>query len=292
MAKLPNLVWLRSFEAAARHMSFTAAAAELGVTQTALSLHVRSLEAALGCKLFTRAARHLTLTDLGQAYAFSVRRALGDIGLSTASLFGPSSAQVLTVRVPISTAALWLAHRLPKFTAAHPDISLKLVSNIWASSADQDDVDVDVRLGHGEWAQLASRKISQERVVPIALSSAASRKLPVTELAHGPIVQILGYQDLWHQYLNSHDTVANNTPPYTVDTTIAAIDIVAAGGGCAMILERFAHTAIQTGKPISILGAPMAINQSHYLVGRETSGMNDTARQLFEAWLEAEFRAD
>lgn len=59
-----------------------------------------------------------------------------------------------------------------------------------------------------------------------------------------------------------------------------------------MILERFAHTAIQTGKPISILGAPMAINQSHYLVGRETSGMNDTARQLFEAWLEAEFRAD
>lgn len=78
MRSVPNLVWLKSFDCAARHMNFTAAAGELGITQTALSLHVRSLEAQLGCKLFTRAARRLTLTEIGQAYAFSVRRALGD----------------------------------------------------------------------------------------------------------------------------------------------------------------------------------------------------------------------
>ena len=104
MQRLPNLIWLRSFAAAAQHLSFTEAAAELGLTQTAVSLHVRSLEAELGCALFTRAARRLTLTQTGQAYAYSLRQALGDMAFSTASLFGAGAEQMLTVRVPISSA--------------------------------------------------------------------------------------------------------------------------------------------------------------------------------------------
>ena len=132
MQRLPNLIWLRSFASAAQHLSFTQAAAELGLTQTAVSLHVRSLEAELGCALFTRAARRLTLTQTqtGQAYAYSLRQALGDMAFSTASLFGAGAEQMLTVRVPISSAGLWLAHRLPEFSATHPDITVRLVSQV------------------------------------------------------------------------------------------------------------------------------------------------------------------
>lgn len=98
MDRLPNPTWLRSFETAARHLNFTITAKELGLTQTAVSLHIRSLEAELGQKLFTRNARRLELTELGQSYSLTVRRALGDIALSTNSLFGPASRQTLTIR--------------------------------------------------------------------------------------------------------------------------------------------------------------------------------------------------
>lgn len=290
MSKFPNLVWLRSFECAARHLSFTTAANELGITQNALSLHVRSLEAKLGCKLFNRAARNLSLTEVGQAYAFSLRRSLGDIALSTTSLFGAGSTQVLTVRAPISTVVLWLARRLPEFVQKHPGIKVKLVSNIWAESISHEDVDVELRLGTGGWDDVVAKKISTERIVPIAASSTGARTAPIDVLRRGPMVQILGYEDMSQQYLNAHDVDASSeSSPYSVDTTIAAIEIVAAGGGYAVMLERFAKTAIDIGQPITIVGPSIPFTQSHYLIGVTSPKVNDTSKQLFEAWLEEIF---
>ena len=268
-------------------MNFTAAAAELGITQTALSLHVRSLEAQLGCQLFTRAARSLTLTEVGQAYAFSVRRALGDIALSTTSLFGVSDAEQLTVRIPISSATLWLAHMLPGFTSTHPGISIRLASNIWAESAGRENVDVEIRFGMGDWQDVTSRRISRERIVPITAASQTKDHLTASDLENLPVVQILGFQDLWQRYLTAFDIPAESTPShYAVDTTITALDIVAAGGGYAVVLERFAKTAIAMGRNITIAGAPLAIEQGHYITRPVTSSTSSAAAQLFSAWLE------
>ncbi|QFT74994.1 LysR family transcriptional regulator [Ruegeria sp. THAF33] len=290
MSKSPNLVWLRSFDCAARHMSFTAAAEELGITQTALSLHVRSLEAQLGCPLFFRAARNLSLTEVGQAYAFSVRRALGDIDLSTASLFGSCHKHELVVRVPISTASLFLAGRLPEFSRAHPGVSIRLVSNIWAESAGRENVDVELRLGNGEWNDGPFSKISDERIVPVAAGS-RDRKWPsAQELLVKPQIQILGFQDMWHRYFSAFGTKYSPAAScFTVDTTIAAVDIVAEGGGYAVILERFARTAIKAGRSIAIVGDAIPIEQSHFLVDGQRSNANSAAKQMFETWLKQIF---
>lgn len=290
MSKSPNLVWLRSFDCAARHMSFTAAAEELGITQTALSLHVRSLEAQLGCPLFFRAARNLSLTEVGQAYAFSVRRALGDIDLSTASLFGSSQKHELVVRVPISTASLFLAGKLPEFSRAHPGVSIRLVSNIWAESAGRENVDVELRLGNREWNDAPISKISDERIVPVA-SKSRNQKWPSTEeLLDKPQIQILGFQDMWHRYFSAFGiTYSPTASSYTVDTTIAAVDIVAEGGGYAVILERFARTAIEAGRSIAIVGDAIPIEQNHFLVDGQRSNANSAAKQMFETWLKQVF---
>lgn len=287
MSMSPNLVWLRSFECAARRMSFTAAASELGITQTALSLHVRSLEAQLGCPLFVRAARHLSLTEVGQAYAYSVRRALGDIGLSTTCLFGAGQAQELIVRVPISTATLFLAHRLPEFSRDHPGISIRLVSNIWAESAGRENVDVELRLGKGEWSDAPFRKISDEQIVPIVSAGQSPEKIAADTLLQMPQVQILGFQDMWPGYLSAFDVqYSAGSAHLAVDTTIAAVDIVAAGGGCAVVLERFASTAIETGRNIAITGDPVPIEQGHFLVSGQKATTDHAARALFETWVE------
>ncbi len=290
MLKTPNLIWLRSFEAAARHLSFTSAANELGLTQTAVSLHIRSLEASLDRKLFTRAARRLTLTETGQAYSLILRRTLGDIALSTSSLFGVATSQVLSLRAPVSTASLWLTHRLPKFSAAHPEISIRLVSNIWAEPTEQEDVDVEIRLGNGGWPSISSRKVSKEAIVPVASASLHQGTISAEKLRLGPLVQILGFEDMLTRYLNAHNLPpVEETTPYAVDTTVAALDIVAAGGGHTVVLERFAQTAINTGKPINIVGKPISIDQSHYLMGISARDGNESAKQLFEEWLISEF---
>ena len=292
MEKLPNLVWIRSFDAAARHLNFTAAADELGITQTAVSLHIRSLEADLRCQLFTRAARKLTLTEMGQAYSMTLRRALADIALSTNSLFGAGATQGLTVRVPISTAALWLVQRLPEFKARHPGISIRLVSNIWAESAGQDDVDVELRLGKGHWQNSASRRISHEAMVPIA-SSRQPADLSAQTLHNGPLVQILGYEDMWGSYLGAFGKTADPTAvAYAVDTTVAAVGIVAGGGGHAVILERFARRAIKDGQPISIVGDAVPLDQAHYILGHPGKPSSAKAKEVFEAWLEEIFGND
>ncbi|HLS19817.1 MAG TPA: LysR family transcriptional regulator, partial [Paracoccaceae bacterium] len=98
MRSLLPLQWLRSFESAARHRSFSAAAAELGLTPAAISHQIRSLESELGFKLFERLARRVELTEIGQAYLPSVSTALDDLLVATVGLFGTEREVRITIR--------------------------------------------------------------------------------------------------------------------------------------------------------------------------------------------------
>lgn len=290
--RLANLTWLRSFEAAARLLNFTETARELGLTQTAVSLHIRSLEARLGSKLFYRQARRLELTEIGQAYALTVRRALRDISLSTTRLFGAETAQTLTVRVPVSTSALWLAHLLPDFAARHPDINIRLVSNIWTEPEPRDDVDADVevRLGHGDWQDVTAIPLSQETIVPVCASHGPKPDV-VAELLAGPLIHILGYEDHWARYFAAHDLpYASTQARFSVDTTVAALQLVAGGAGYATVLTRFAELSIKRGMPVAIAGPAMPFAQSHYLIRRQGRSPLRPEVQLFEDWLRACFQ--
>ncbi|TMV09617.1 LysR family transcriptional regulator [Ruegeria sediminis] len=291
MERLPNPSWLRTFEAAARHLNFTSAARELGLTQTAVSLHIRSLEAELGAKLFTRAARRIELTELGQSYALTVRRALSDIALSTNSLFGPATRQTLTIRAAISTATYWIAAELPEFGRLYPDIPVRLVSHIWNDSAAPADVDVEIRLGYGDWPGVSAEKLCDETIVPVC---PARRPTPdLTRMQSGPLVHILGYEDNWARYFEAHGLSHDeNAIRHSVDTTVAALQLVMAGAGFATVLTRFARNAIAQGAPLKIAGPPIPFAQSHYLIRPEGAGALTGSARLFEAWLRDRLASD
>src|ERR1700730_18897941 len=106
---LPNLAWLRSFEAAAPTGSFAAAATELRLTSGAISYQIRALEAHLGVSLFERLPRGVKLTAMGVAYLPPVRKAFEELADSTVGLFGGSERVQIAVNAPVSPAALWLA---------------------------------------------------------------------------------------------------------------------------------------------------------------------------------------
>src|SRR5688572_24551221 len=122
LRRLPPLNSLKSFEAAARHESFTRAAEELCVTQGAVSHQVKALEAGIGLKLFLRERQRLIITEAGREYLGVVRDAFDRIALGTARLTQQQKSGVLTVSTSPDFAAKWLVHRLGKFAEMHPEI--------------------------------------------------------------------------------------------------------------------------------------------------------------------------
>lgn len=285
-----NLTWLRTFEVAARHLNFTATATELGLTQTAVSLHVRTLEEQLGSRLFHRKARHLSLTDIGQAYVITVRQALADIDLATTSLFGSTRNETITVKAPISTSALWLAPRLPKFKAAHPDIDVRLVSNIWTDATGFDHVDVELRVGRGDWTDTASEQLSDDVMVPIGPVQSGKANMNTDTLLKGPFIRILGQEADWIRYLAAFDlALPQDVDELYVDTMTAAIELAANGGGYAIVLKRLVEMANATAPRVAIVGGDVPTPSAHFLMRPRSKRSKRSVVLVFENWLRAEF---
>src|SRR6201996_8453209 len=142
---LPSLNGLRAFEAAARHMSFTRAAAELNVTQTAISHQIRRLEEQLGTKRFIRRNWALVLTREAQAYLPSVRSAFEDLRQATARLRRPDQEGVLTVSTTASLATKWLVSRVAAFQDANPGIAVRITTSAHLVDFRREEVDMAVR---------------------------------------------------------------------------------------------------------------------------------------------------
>src|SRR5690349_14464649 len=127
--RLPPLGALRAFEAAARHVSFSRAAAELNVTQAAISHQVKQLEAWLGAPLFRRMTRSLRLTDEGQALLPAVGQALDRLAQAVEKVSAGGVAGTLTVSALTTFVLSWLVPRLPRFQAAHPELDVRLTTS-------------------------------------------------------------------------------------------------------------------------------------------------------------------
>src|SRR5258708_6009522 len=150
---LPPLNALKAFEAAARSESFTRAAEELCVTQGAVSHQVKSLEATLGIKLFSRERQRLIITEAGREYLIVIRDALDRIAAGTERVVQRQNSGVLTVSTSPDFAAKWLVNRLGRFAEAHPGIDLRISATMHHVDFVREDVDVAVRHGAGNWGQ-------------------------------------------------------------------------------------------------------------------------------------------
>ena len=128
MRRLSPLKAVRTFEAAARHLSFTRAADELHVTQAAVSHQIKALEEWLGVTLFRRQTRGVLLTDAGQVYLPALTGALDAIDRATRDLLRRDQAGILTISALASFAAKWLVPRLGRFADRHPDISVRIAA--------------------------------------------------------------------------------------------------------------------------------------------------------------------
>src|SRR5918998_1236389 len=166
--RFPGLGPLRTLEAAARHLSFTKAADELGVTPGAVSVQVRAIEDALGARLFWRTSRTVRLTGAGETMLRAAREAL-DVVARAVEQVGPAGGRrVLTVSVGMSFAAKWLVPRLDRFRRLHPGVDVRLDVTERLADFAREEVDVAIRFGSGAYPGLrADRLFEEEEVFPV-----------------------------------------------------------------------------------------------------------------------------
>jgi LysR family transcriptional regulator, glycine cleavage system transcriptional activator len=173
-ARLPPLNALVAFEASARHLSFTRAAEELGVSREAVSRQIRNLEDHLGLALFRRRHRALDLTPAGQELAAQARESLAADGLQRRRQ--PTK---LTVTATIALATFWLTPRLPRFRAAHPGAEIRVVVSDTAPDLAAEGIDVGLKYGDGRWSGLTARRLFACQSFPVCA--------PAYLAAHPPI---------------------------------------------------------------------------------------------------------
>lgn len=165
--KLPPLTTLPAFDAAARHLNFTKAAAELYLTHGAVSRAIRNLEEVLGAQLFERRTRSVRLTAEGAAYAAEIGPALDRIGAATIVASATRSANVLTVSTSDGFAGRWLVPRLHRFHRTHRDLDVRLSTSGTLSDFVRDGIDIAVRYGAGGYEGVKSELLAEEYVSPV-----------------------------------------------------------------------------------------------------------------------------
>src|SRR5262249_44920417 len=184
MARLPSLDMLRVVSVAARHLSFTRAAEELHLPQSAISHRVRALEEELGVALFNRLTRQLTLTAAGQALAPRVERAVADIARTIADLDTGDEERRVSVTTLPSVASRWLVPRLPRFQARNPAIELQVIADAALLDLRSARVDLAIRFGRGAYPGYASTMLMGDSVFPVCSPRLIADHGPIETIEH------------------------------------------------------------------------------------------------------------
>ena len=186
--RLPPLTALRAFDAAARHMSFAKAAAELNVTPAALSFQIKSLEEHLGAPLFHRLNRAVELTQAGQALAPKAQSAFEVLATGWHAAQRTQDHQSLIVTAGPAFTAKWLAPRLYDFAQAHPEIELRFSAALRIMDFNRDNIDVAIRFGAGGDPGLYSLPLANEFVVPVMLPEMAAQFKTPKDLVQATLI--------------------------------------------------------------------------------------------------------
>ncbi len=289
---LPPLIWLRAFEASARTRSFSTAAAELHVTQAAVSKHVKSLELHLRQPLFLRRPRSLELTKTAEAYLPKVQDAFERLALGTREVFGQRRSQGLTLRCAVSFAVNWLAPRLPDFLARHPHIGLRVISSVWNEAFDKESFDLDIQYGNGIWTGCTSHRLTWETITPLCAPQLLSQGLHApNDLRDQRLLHVLGYQEGWGIWLNAAG--AKGVDPgqgVQLDTSLAAFAIAAQGGGVALGRASLAAQDLASGRLVAPFDLAVPIDEAFYLL-EPKGGKASADLRIFVDWITAQAAA-
>jgi LysR family glycine cleavage system transcriptional activator len=291
-ARLPSLNGLRAFEAAARHLSFTQAAAELNVTQTAISHQIKRLEQELGVRLFVRQNRALALTPKAAEYLPGVRAAFNDLKFATDRLLRREDDHVLTVSTLASLAAKWLLPRLSTFQEAHPGIDVRITTSTSLVDFQRDNVDAAIRYGRGQWQGLRADWLMADELFPVCspslLKGEKPLKCPEDLRDHVLLHTSNSNSDDWRLWLTAAGLSADlsKQPGITFDLIFMTIQAAIDGIGVAMGRTSYVQDDIAKARLVVPFKIALPADAGFYLVSPQARA-DSPKLAAFRQWMTA-----
>ena len=292
--KLPSTAALTAFEAAARHQSFTKAAEELAVTQSAVCRQVAALEDFLGVALFRRGRRGVALTDAGERYSRSVAARLDGVERDTLDLManarqGGQGGSIELAVVP-TFATQWLLPRLGGFRERCPGISVHLSSRtrpfLFADSA----LDAAIHAGEGLWPGTEGRLLMPEPMVAVASPGLLAQRPVRTpqDMATLPLLQASTRPYEWRHWFESLGVAAeNDMAGPRMELFSMLCEAAAQGHGVALAPRMLVEGELASGRLVQVLAHPFRSDRRYYLIWPEHRGVSP-ALAAFTGWLDEE----
>ncbi len=290
---LPALSQLHTFEAVSRRMSFTAAADELCLTQSAVSRQIRALEADLGQTLFHRKHRAIELTRAGRRLFDAVTRGLDEISRCVGDLRAATEAPQITVAASVAFSYYWLMPRLERFSERRPEIDLRVLATDQKVDLHKGDTDIAVLYGDGIWDGVEARLLFGERVYPVC-SPGYLRDHPELQRPSDALGQTLlhlegggtiwGAVD-WRVWL-AHQGVRGEPERRGIrlNSYPMVLQGAEAGRGVALGWSYITDEMLADGRLVCPVGLPLE-TRSNYYVGALVERMSNPAIGDFFQWI-------
>lgn len=292
-APLPPLNALRSFDAAARHLSFVRAAAELGVTPGAVSHQVRQLEAWLGQTLFERRAKGVALTALGRDYGARLRAIFDQIAAATRGARQPAAPPRVVLRCQYSLAAKWLAPRLAAFRAVHPDIELSVLARRYHPDPRAEGADLAIYYSRGPLPGIRQDKLFAGKVIVVAaptLAEALPRRPRPADLLGQPLLHTATADRGWSEpdwatwFAAAGIELASPPPGLRFNLAQLTLEACLAGAGFALIHDVFAAPHLARGELVRPLSLALPAPHAYSLLAPSAALRREEVRRVRD-WL-------
>lgn len=298
MTKRPlSLTGLRGFAAAARHLSFTQAALELHLTQSALSRQIQSLEAELGLPLFIRSTRRMSLTPAGEALFRATVAGLQGIDQTVARLRSTHGRKQIVVTTFASCASLWLIPRLSRFSAAHPEVDVNCIATDRAVDLDAENVDVALRCTQLPVSESEGCFLFPECVVPACAPALIAQgpeiRTPADLAAHTLLkneeaVELMFPWLSWEAWFEQqHCSMPATRSALRFTNHDQVIQAAIAGQGIALARGGLAAELIADGRLATPFGGGAPSPFSYYVVTAQAARQRPEV-SAFVAWIQAE----
>lgn len=282
---LPPVAMLHSFVKAAEHGSFSRAAADLSLTQGAISRQVAALEAWLGRPLFDRRGRRVSLNPAGRSYADAIAPALSEIRRATRRAMDDGDRQALEIATLPGFGMRWLAPRLPGLSAQHPEVVVNLTARSDEFDLDAEGFDAAIHFGTENWPNARHDLLFRETTIAVLGPRFADSVKRPCDLLNVPLLTLRSRVDAWSKWFASQGIDEWGTAKSASHNQFLLLaQTVAAGGGAALIPRFLIEHELETGLLIAPFGTELTTDSAYYLV---TSARNADAAALtaFRDWL-------
>lgn len=295
---LPSLNCLYVVEAVFRHLSFTKAAEELGISQPAVSKSIRQVEQALGVRLFVRQHRGLLPTSEGAIFSDQIQVSMDGIDKTVRNLVAKSGGQEIKINVSSSFMSMWLVRRITRYKEQHPDVRLEISEN----QGDLDPqtlsaIDFSTRIGVGNWNDVRAWPLSRERLLALASPEYLKKHPQCRHLETLQQANLLHATEIkrsrmgWNQWFKAVGIPYSSAPDVLFSDHHSAIQAALTGQGVTLGWQHLVGDHLREGSLVHVTGAAVETEQHVYLVSPRSRTLSHH-HEMFRDWVIEQFEQD